>query len=260
MADILLVEKGEGGDVLMKSPLVDLTGDPPEALEVFGAGKTSVNGEYFFTGETNLFGNPVWRLPGSAEMHRIECRTSSWRIYDGGGSVYYANYGGLEGLFPPFEKWVAVPTLSIPPQTFPPSPTIVYPATETDNADIYPDTGISTAIYTSLFTGLAWYDVLKPADERIPGAGEVERLLDEPITLGSISRIQRAAAIQLSWLKTRGVVSSLSVSVSNPAPRRIEIDITAVRPNDSESRYKYLWDQREQAFIGDLRNSNSLPI
>ena len=129
------------------------------------------------------------------------------------------------------------------------------PPYETGNADIHTDSGVGTAIYLSLFTGTAWNDVLLPNRDAASKFGEVERLLNEPISVGSMSRIQQAAAAQLTWLKDEGLAESITVAVRNPLVGRIELDITATQPNSPNVRYRYLWDQREQQIVMEARNN-----
>jgi len=126
----------------------------------------------------------------------------------------------------------------------------------TDNADFYEDNGIGTSVYISLFDQPGWMESLKRTKERIPSAGQLNRLLDRPITGGTVAKIQRVAASQLSWLKAEGVCSEIRIEVRNPSVGLIEIDITATEPNDTVNRYKAMWNQQEQKLVSFVRNSD----
>ena len=140
-------------------------------------------------------------------------------------------------------------------------PTLAYSpvptnAPTTSNADFYEDLGIGTAVYTSLFDAPTWNEGLKTASERVPSIGELEEAFNDPITAGSIAKLQRIAETQLSWLPSTGVCQGITVGVRNPEVGKIEIDITATEPNDTQNSYKVLWDQQEQKLTGFVRNSD----
>jgi phage gp46-like protein len=126
----------------------------------------------------------------------------------------------------------------------------------TDNADFYEDLGIGTAIYVSLFDAPTWNESLKTANERVPSIGQLEIAFNDPITVGSIAKLQRIAASQLSWLPSTGVCQSIEVEVRNPEVATIEIDITATEPNDTQNSYKVLWDKQEQKLTSFVRTSD----
>ena len=129
----------------------------------------------------------------------------------------------------------------------------VFPVPVTTNADLYPDTGIGTAVYMSLFDDPGWMEGFKPADERVASSGQLEQAFNDPITAGSIAKIQRIATSQLQWLLDDGVCSALTVSVRNPELGYIEIDIRTTEPNNAQNRYKLLWNKEEQKLASYLR-------
>lgn len=129
------------------------------------------------------------------------------------------------------------------------------PSYTSSNSDILQDTGISTAVYMSLFTDKNWSDDLLPSADIVSGAGDFEASLGDPIAAGSIARMQQLAVTQLGWMQDNGVVEDISVKVSNPRLGVLQIDIIATEPNAEEDTYRILWDQKTQRIISEVRNN-----
>lgn len=133
------------------------------------------------------------------------------------------------------------------------TPVDITPIPLTTNADLFPDLGIGTAVYMSLFDAPAWNESFKLLNERIDSIGLLEKAFNEPIIAGTMSKIQRIASSQLKWLLDDGVCSQLMVAVRNPELGLIEIDITATEPNDVQNRYKVMWNREEQKLMSFVR-------
>lgn len=129
---------------------------------------------------------------------------------------------------------------------------VTYSAPE--NTELRMDSGLTTAIYVSLFTGVSWADSLKKANETITGAGNFERELRQPITTKQIGRIKSAADVSLRWLVDTRICSSVTVSVTNPRIGYVKIEVKCTQPRNADTIYSFMWSQAEYAIVEGIRN------
>lgn len=261
MADILIADNGDGGDIVLRDPIYYTS--IPELITVVSSGDEA--GDYFYAGGrrwengdyTIVIENSIWKIIKNENVYLIS--GDGTRVIFGRGRDYIlisenpdtvvsTVSGSDSDSAPPHSGWTNGVALGYEDLYFP----------RTDNADIYKDDGIGTAVYISLFDEVSWYEGLKASSERVDGAGGLMELINQPITVGSVARMKQQATRQLSWLKSEGFVSEIEVAVSNPAVGKVEIEITAYEPSNTTNTYKYMWDQHEQTITGDRRSQKSV--
>jgi phage gp46-like protein len=107
--------------------------------------------------------------------------------------------------------------------------------------------GLETAAYLSLFggnkadaggddTAQAWWGNLLDSPGPRRQRSETQHIIDGlPATTANLIRVQTAAERDLAWLVPEGLASRITVAVSMPAVRRVQIDITIQTAAGSET-------------------------
>jgi phage gp46-like protein len=110
------------------------------------------------------------------------------------------------------------------------------------------DAGLGSAVIMSLFTKKGWCgDSYLDTSNRFNG--RFMELSQEPITLGVLARLQKAAEADLKWMTEMGVAKSVIVRVTNPESRKLELRVIVIPPAGSPqglrlSRYGNNWQSQ----------------
>ena len=123
--------------------------------------------------------------------------------------------------------------------------------------DVQCDTGLQTAVYTSLFTnapadGLTdrggwWGDHL---DEYGPLGSKLWTLQREKMLTGITETAKQYCIDALKWITDTGLATSFDVTVTRSGLYSLEIAVTIHRPNTAPDYYKYAYNWTAQQTNG----------
>lgn len=113
------------------------------------------------------------------------------------------------------------------------------------------DEGLSTVVYTSLYTESGWWgDAIQPPADRLadtPGPAELEAL---PLTGAVRKEYETRAAARLAWMTRDGVAASVTCSASILSPWALELAVTIEEPSGKTETYRYrrYWQAQHAKF------------
>lgn len=112
-----------------------------------------------------------------------------------------------------------------------------------EGGDLKQDGTFLTALYLSLFTGDAFYNVFTD----YPTNREFEDALSLPITIPNLKTVETLANNALKWMLDQGVAKSIDVYAFGDKDEKINVEITVTEPDGNTGQYYITWQNEKIA-------------
>lgn len=112
-----------------------------------------------------------------------------------------------------------------------------------EGGDLKQDGTFLTALYLSLFTGDAFYNVFSD----YPTNREFEDALSLPITIPNLKTVETLANNALKWMLDQGVAKSIDVYAFGDKDEKINVEITVTEPDGNTGQYYITWQNEKIA-------------
>ena len=112
-----------------------------------------------------------------------------------------------------------------------------------EGGDLKQDGTFLTALYLSLFTGDAFYNVFTD----YPTNREFEDALSLPITIQNLKTVETLANNALKWMLDQGVAKSIDVYAFGDKDEKINVEITVTEPDGNTGQYYITWQNEKIA-------------
>lgn len=120
---------------------------------------------------------------------------------------------------------------------------------EFSGGDIVSDDTFFTAVYLSLFTGEAFYNVFSD----YPTTKDFENALNSVVTDDDLKNLETLANEALAWFVSEGIAKSVSTSVTTTTndnkAKEICISITITQPDGDTTTYSFVWDSTSKKLL-----------
>ncbi len=117
--------------------------------------------------------------------------------------------------------------------------------------DFILDSGLSTAVYLSVFSSPYWGNSILSESERL--TSNLSALWALPVTSSTRNQIERSVAKSLDWVVAFGVASEVIVEAVIVGSSRIDLRIEIVEPNQENNRlfgYQLNWESQRVTMRG----------
>lgn len=109
--------------------------------------------------------------------------------------------------------------------------------------DLKQDGTLLSALYLSLFTGDAYYNVFS----EYPTTREFEDAISMPLTIPNLQACETAALNALKWMLDQGVAETIDVNAYGDRQEKINVEITITEPNGNTGQYYITWQNEKLA-------------
>lgn len=112
-----------------------------------------------------------------------------------------------------------------------------------EGGDLKQDGTLLSALYLSLFTGDAYYNVFS----EYPTTREFEDAISMPLTIPNLQACETAALNALKWMLDQGVAETIDVNAYGDRQEKINVEITITEPNGNTGQYYITWQNEKLA-------------
>lgn len=112
-----------------------------------------------------------------------------------------------------------------------------------EGGDLKQDGTFLTALYLSLFTGDAFYNIFTD----YPTNKEFEDALSLPLTIPNLKTVETSANNALKWMLDQGVAKEISVNAYGDKDEKINVEITVTEPDGNTGQYYITWQNEKIA-------------
>ena len=109
--------------------------------------------------------------------------------------------------------------------------------------DLKQDGTFFSAVYLSLFCGVAFYNVYSEN----PTTKDFEEMLSLPVTSANLKKVETAGNNALKWLIDAGVAKETSVFAYGTIEEKINVEITITEPDGNNCKFAIIWDNEKIA-------------
>jgi len=114
-----------------------------------------------------------------------------------------------------------------------------------EGGDLKQDGTLISALYLSLFTGDAFYNVFTD----YPTNREFEDALSLPITIQNLRKVETLADNALKWMLDQGIAKNIEVNASGNKDEKINVEITITEPDGTTGQYYITWQNEKIALL-----------
>ena len=107
--------------------------------------------------------------------------------------------------------------------------------------DLKQDGTFISALYLSLFTGDAYYNIFTD----YPTNREFEDALSLPVTIQNLQTVETLANNALKWMLDEGIADSITVNAYGDADEKIDVEITVTEPDGTTGQYYITWENEK---------------
>ena len=112
-----------------------------------------------------------------------------------------------------------------------------------EGGDLKQDGTFLSALYLSLFTGDAFYNIFTD----YPTNREFEDALSLPITIQNLRKVETLAGNALLWMLDQGVAKTIDVNAFGDKDEKINVEITITEPDGTTGQYYITWQNEKIA-------------